>query len=56
MSILILKAKILTFANKKENIIIINTNIYYATCKLKKSQVFAKFIRDLEYQVDKKAR
>lgn len=34
----------------------INTNIYYLACKLKKTQIFALLIKNLEYQAKKKAK
>lgn len=54
--ILILKAKISIFATKKVDVVIINANIYCISCKFKKAQVFTIFIKDLEYQAEKKAR
>ncbi len=34
----------------------IDADTYYATCKLKRAQIFAIFMIDLEFQVAKKAR
>ena len=34
----------------------IGANAYHATCKLKKTQVFAVFMKNLDYQVEKEAR
>lgn len=51
MSILISK-----FNKNNINIAIISINTYCITNKLKKIQVFAIFIRDLEFKVAKKAK
>lgn len=47
--ILVLKTKIFIFITKKVDVIIINADIYYITCKLKNTQIFAIFIKNLEY-------
>ncbi len=56
LSILILEAKVLIPIIKKVNIAIINLNAYYISFKLKKTQIFTIFIRDLKYQSEKKSR
>lgn len=38
------------------DIAIINTNVYYVACCLKRTQVFAKYIRNINYQFEKEAR
>lgn len=49
LPILISKAKISILITKEVNVVMIDADAYYATCKLKKALVFAVFIRDLEY-------
>lgn len=56
LPILILKVKILMFATKKVNIAMIDANAYCISCKFKRVLVLAVSIRDLQYQVEKKAR
>lgn len=41
---------------KNIDIAMIDANTYCAACYLKKTQVFAKFIRDIQYQVKKKVK
>lgn len=50
MPILAAKAKLLILAIRKINIIMIGTDVYYMTYKLKKSQVFIISIKNQEYQ------
>lgn len=47
--ILISKIKVLILSTKKVNITIINVNAYWTACKLKKTQVFIVFIKNLKY-------
>ena len=41
---------------KKVDIVIIGADTYYLACRLKRAQVFAMSIRNLEYQAEKKPR
>lgn len=45
-----------SFGKKKINIVIISANAYCVICKLKKAQVFAISMRNLEQQSEKKAK
>ena len=45
-----------TFRKEIEDIIIIGADEYYLGCQLKKAQVFAISIKDLEFQAEKKAK
>ncbi len=45
-----------TLGTKVVNIAMIGVDAYRAACRLKGAQVFAVFIRDLEYQAEKKAK
>lgn len=56
LPILILEIKASILNNKKIDVIIIDINTYWIACKLKKAQVFAVSIRDLEYQREKEAK
>lgn len=56
LPILILEAKVSIFATKEVNIAMIGANAYCMACKLKKTQIFAASIRDLENQAEKEAR
>ncbi len=41
---------------KEVDVIMIGVDAYYAACRLKRAQVFAISMRDLEYQAKKEAR
>lgn len=56
LSILIQKTKVLILDIKKIDIAIIGANAYRTNYKLKRAQIFAIFIKNLEYQAKKKAR
>lgn len=47
--ILILEVKILILIIKKISITLIDINTYFVTCKFKKTQVFAIFLKNLKY-------
>ena len=55
MLVFIITIKKSSFKTQDINIVIISANIYYTTCYLKKAQVFAISIKDIQYQVKKKA-
>ena len=56
LSIWTLEVKVLIFGIKKVDITMINTNTYQTAYKLKKARVFAIFMKNLEYQVEKEAK
>ena len=56
LSTLTLEVKVSTSVTKEVNVAMIDTDIYCITCKLKRAQVFAIFIKNLKYQAEKKAR
>ena len=45
-----------TLGTKKVDVAMIGANAYRAACKLKKAQVFAVSMKDLEYQAEKEAK
>ena len=45
-----------TFRKDVKDVAMIDANAYYLACQLKWAQIFAIFIRDLEFQAEKKAR
>ena len=56
LPISILETKISTFGNKKGNIIKIDADAYWIAWKLKKAQICAVSMRDLEYLAEIEAR
>ena len=56
LPILILEAKESTLATKKIDVTMIDADVYCVAYKLKRAQVFAVSMRDLEHQAQKEAR
>ena len=56
MPVFISATKELDAKAKDIDITMISANVYYATCYLKKAQVFAILMKDIEYQAEKEVR
>lgn len=56
MPISVLETKVSTLGTKQINVIIIGADAYRVTYRIKRAQVLTIFMRDLEYQIEKKAR
>lgn len=56
LPILTFEIQVFTLATKQINVAIIDVDAYHVTCKLKRAEIFAISIRNLEYQVKNKAR